>query len=81
MANLSVAFHGRTPEGKCGDAVSKDGLKTDSKGIATHDMTVEVGNYFCKIERQPDAEITTVPEKDRPLDVVLPVGRAAGDLR
>jgi len=81
VAGLAVAFHARTPEGKCGDAVSKGGLETDAKGVASHDKTTEIGSYFCKIEHQPDLEITTVPAKDRPLDVILPVGRTARDLR
>lgn len=81
VANLAVAFHARKDDGSCGDALSKDGLKTDGHGVAAHDEPVEIGNYFCRIERQPDAEIPTVPAADQPFEIPLPVGRPSRDLR
>ena len=80
IEGLKIAFHKTGDDGKKGDQVSEDGLKTDAHGRAFLEEPVEVGTYWCVIEHQPDAEITTVDEIRHPVIVTLPVGRPRFDV-
>ena len=81
VCKLKVEFHLCTPEGKKGGKVRSPELATDDEGRASAKDEVDVGNYWCAIEDQPDALITTVDDIKRPLIVALPVGRPRRDLR
>ena len=80
VRRLAVEFHVSKPSGAKGDKVSPDGLQTDDKGCAALTDVVQVGNYWCVIENQPETTITTVDAKDHPIEIPLPVGRPARDL-
>ncbi len=75
VCKLKVAFHRCDPDGKKGEKLSKDGLVTSDRGEASMDELVLVGSYWCVIENQPDALITTVDSVKSPLTISLPVGR------
>ena len=85
VAGIVVAFHESDAEGKPAAKISKEGLATGPDGIAAHDETVAVGNYFCEItyaekaENPPKVEITTVDEKRHPFEIDLPAGRPRRD--
>jgi len=81
VSKLKVEFYLYTPSGKRGAKVPSADLVTDDHGVASAKDEVDAGNYFCAIEHQPDALITTVDEIKNPLTIPLPVGRPRSELR
>ena len=81
VCKLKVEFYLCPEAGKKGAKVRSADIVTDEHGLASVKDEVDVGNYWCSIERQPDALITTVDAINKPLIVSLPVGRPRRELR
>lgn len=76
MEETEVEFFEDSGDGSRGSGVGEK-LKTDEDGIAYLEERVEIGNYVCVIEGQPDAPVTTTGDFKDPVKIPLPFGRPA----
>ncbi len=74
IEGLAVEFFRAESDDSAGEKVGGT-HQTDPDGLARFDGKVEVGNYICRIENQPNAHITTVSDEKEATVLVLPIGR------
>lgn len=75
IEDLEVEFFKANDDDSAGEKIGET-QHSNNDGIAMlEDRAVDIGNYVCRIENQPDALITSVYSLDDPTKLTLPIGR------
>ena len=78
LGELDVRFFEADKDGNMSDVLVGK-VKTGVDGTATFWKEVKIGNYFCVVEDQREASVSTVEDRAHPYVLSLPMGRSHVD--